>query len=168
MAGTSSQFCQGNLFEVHSASLTDPLRCAGGQVVDAGHPLHPKMPKGNLHTNQDLTDESTGGVHDNRCACMTMGTRNNISYEFIPARSGRVRKTVFSLFRTIAFSSRCSADRNRWEDGAEFDFFLNPHPAVTGNAAGPIWMAGVPVPPDLVISSNLVVSRTWLGASSGI
>ncbi|WP_276707747.1 hypothetical protein, partial [Eubacterium pyruvativorans] len=32
-----------------------PLRCAGGQVVDAGHPLHPKMPKGNLHTNQDLT-----------------------------------------------------------------------------------------------------------------
>lgn len=40
---------------MHSASLTDPLRCAGGQVVDAGHPLHPKMPKGNLHTNQDLT-----------------------------------------------------------------------------------------------------------------
>ena len=68
-------------------------------------------------------DESTGGVHDNRCACMTMGTQNNISYEFIPARSGRVRKTVFSLFRTIAISSRCSADRNRWEDGAEFDFF---------------------------------------------
>ena len=47
---------------MHSASLTDPLRCAGGQVVDAGNPLHPKMPKGNLHTNQDLTIKSDSFV----------------------------------------------------------------------------------------------------------
>ncbi|WP_242869631.1 ACT domain-containing protein [Eubacterium pyruvativorans] len=77
MAGTSSQFCQGNLFEVHSASLTDPLRCAGGQVVDAGHPLHPKMPKGNLHTNQDLTLSKLSGIlADNKIGIFAVSTFN--------------------------------------------------------------------------------------------